>query len=105
MYVIFAAAELDLKKLSSGKDCYPDQENCIRHWPGVMMQVFWLRLVKAPINNGPIQLYGYMAARDDLDGLLNYVFNRSRDDPIIVQEVHIYYTYLKSLTFMHIYNH
>uniref|UniRef100_A0A0E0MD37 DUF6598 domain-containing protein n=1 Tax=Oryza punctata TaxID=4537 RepID=A0A0E0MD37_ORYPU len=30
-------------------------------------------------------LYGYIVARDDVDFMLNYVFNRSRDDPIIVQ--------------------
>jgi hypothetical protein len=54
------------------------------------MQIFFLRLARTPIGSGSAQLYGYIAARDDLDGLLNYVFNRSRDDPIIVQQVHIY---------------
>ncbi|KAK3137675.1 hypothetical protein QOZ80_5BG0455680 [Eleusine coracana subsp. coracana] len=75
----------DLKMLKKMSDCYPDQENCMCHAPTGMMQIFSLRLAKAPINSGLVLLYGYMAARDDIDGQLNYVFNRSRDDPIIVQ--------------------
>uniref|UniRef100_A0A0A9CTS9 DUF6598 domain-containing protein n=1 Tax=Arundo donax TaxID=35708 RepID=A0A0A9CTS9_ARUDO len=78
--------EMDLKKLTDPISCYPDWENCIAHWPSAMMQIFSLSLARTPINNGSIQLYGYMAVRDDLDGLLNYVFNRSRDDPVIVQQ-------------------
>ncbi|CAM0873213.1 unnamed protein product [Alopecurus aequalis] len=51
-----------------------------------MMQIFSLKLAKSPINSGSIQLYGYIAARDEADYMLNYVFKRSRDDPIIVQQ-------------------
>ncbi|CAN6173007.1 unnamed protein product [Urochloa humidicola] len=51
-----------------------------------MIQIFSLRLAKTPVNSDSIQLYGYMAARDDIDGLLNYVFNRSRDNSLIVQQ-------------------
>ncbi|XP_037418955.1 uncharacterized protein LOC119283574 [Triticum dicoccoides] len=54
--------------------------------PRNMMQIFSMKLAKAPINSGSIQLYGYIAARDEVDLRLNYVFNRSRDDPIIVQQ-------------------
>lgn len=43
---------------------------------------------------GSIELYGYIAARDDLEPLLNYVVNFSRDDPIIVEQVQIH-TYLQ----------
>jgi hypothetical protein len=64
--------------------------------PCDMMQIFSLKLAKTPINSASIQLYGYIAARDEADYMLNYVFNRSRDDPIIVQQVNIY-TYLQSL--------
>lgn len=80
-------------------DCYPDQDNCNRHVSSQMIQIFSLSLAKTPINSGSIQLYGYMAARDDMDGKLNYVFNRGRDDPIIVQEVHIltYYAFIFGL--------
>ncbi|TVU18223.1 hypothetical protein EJB05_34309 [Eragrostis curvula] len=77
----------NLMKFSEVSDCYPDQEICIRHLPGRMMQIFSLKLVETPINSGSIQLYGYMAVRDDLDGLLNYVFNHSRDDPVIAAEI------------------
>ncbi|KAM3411082.1 hypothetical protein ACQJBY_002992 [Aegilops geniculata] len=54
--------------------------------PRNMMQIFSMKLAKAPINSGSIQLYGYIAARDEVDLRLNYVFNRSRDDPITVQQ-------------------
>lgn len=67
----------------------------MNHWLCDMMQIFSLRLNKAS-NSGSVHLYGYMAARDDVDGLLNYFFNRGRDDPVVVQQVHIY-TYLQSL--------
>jgi hypothetical protein len=59
-----------------------------------MMQFFSLKLAKSPINNGSIQLYGYIAARDEIDLMLNYVFNCSREDPIVVQQVNTY-TYNK----------
>jgi len=32
-------------------------------------------------------LYGYIAARDHVDSLLNYIVNISRDDPITVDQV------------------
>ncbi|BAT16414.1 Os12g0228350 [Oryza sativa Japonica Group] len=51
-----------------------------------MMQVFSLKLAKTTTNSSPIQLYGYIAARDVVDSMLNFVFNRSRDDPIVVQQ-------------------
>ncbi|XP_037472528.1 uncharacterized protein LOC119348661 isoform X4 [Triticum dicoccoides] len=54
--------------------------------PRNMMQIFSMKLAKAPINSGSIQLYGYIAAHDEVDLRLNYVFNRSRDDPITVQQ-------------------
>ncbi|CAN6357932.1 unnamed protein product [Urochloa humidicola] len=56
------------------------------HLPSPMIQIFSLKLAKTPGNSGSIQLYGYMAARDDIDGLLNYFFNRSRDNPLIVEQ-------------------
>jgi hypothetical protein len=79
----------ELEKTSKGP-CHPDEENCAEHLPAPMLQIFSLKLAKTPVNSGSIQLYGYMAARDDMDGLLNYVFNRSRDNPVIIQQVHMY---------------
>uniref|UniRef100_R7WBS9 DUF6598 domain-containing protein n=1 Tax=Aegilops tauschii TaxID=37682 RepID=R7WBS9_AEGTA len=53
-----------------------------------MLQIFSLKLAKSPVtaSNGSIELYGFMAARDEYDLKLNYVFNRGREDPVVVQE-------------------
>ena len=64
------------------------------HSATAMMQIFSLKLEKASTNIGLVQLYGYIAVRDRYDSLLNYIFNRSRDDPIIVEQVHIF-TYMQ----------
>ncbi|XP_044947642.1 uncharacterized protein LOC123396966 [Hordeum vulgare subsp. vulgare] len=55
-----------------------------------MLQIFSLKLAKIPGNDGLVELYGYIAARDHVDKLLNYVINISRDDPIIVEQGHIH---------------
>ncbi|CAD6338430.1 unnamed protein product [Miscanthus lutarioriparius] len=52
-------------------------------------KVFSLKLARAPpapmnAHGGLVQLYGYIAARDDVDSKLNYVFRHGRDDPIAV---------------------
>ncbi|XBH71053.1 hypothetical protein VPH35_098581 [Triticum aestivum] len=51
-----------------------------------MLQIFALELAKIPGDNGLVELYGYIAARDEVDMLLNYVVNISRNDPIIVAQ-------------------
>ncbi|RCV22020.1 hypothetical protein SETIT_4G186300v2 [Setaria italica] len=56
----------ELEKIPMGP-CYPKEENCMRHLPSPMIQIFSLRLAKTPVNSGSIQLYGYMAARDDME--------------------------------------
>ncbi|CAN6373037.1 unnamed protein product [Urochloa humidicola] len=66
--------------------CHPDKENCDIYVINEMIQIFSLRLAKAPVSSGAIQVYGYLAARDYMDGRLNYVFNCSRDNPVIVQQ-------------------
>lgn len=70
-------------------DCEPDQERCIWHRPRRMMQIFSLKLAQIPIGNNLVELYGYIAARDCRDSLLNYIVNRSRDNPIVVQQVQL----------------
>jgi ABC-type microcin C transport system permease subunit YejB len=59
-----------------------------------MVQFFSFKLAKLFVDSGLVELYGYIAVRDGLDPLLNYVVNVSRDDPIIVEQVHIH-TYLQ----------
>uniref|UniRef100_A0A0E0F1M3 RNA polymerase N-terminal domain-containing protein n=1 Tax=Oryza meridionalis TaxID=40149 RepID=A0A0E0F1M3_9ORYZ len=68
-------------------DCRPNWSGCIVHSGSSMLQIFSLKLVSvtAPaIGDGPIQVYGFMAVRDHMDCLRNYVFNRSRDKPFVV---------------------
>ncbi|WVZ78071.1 hypothetical protein U9M48_025836, partial [Paspalum notatum var. saurae] len=43
-------------------------------------------LAKITVEHGSVELYGYIAARDRLEPLLNYIVNFSRDDPIIVEQ-------------------
>ncbi|KAL6636834.1 hypothetical protein ACP70R_024406 [Stipagrostis hirtigluma subsp. patula] len=79
-------ARLEPMRFSVARRCKPDPENCRYHSPCTMVQIFPLKLARAHVNTGPVLLYGYLAARDDLDSALNYVFYRTRDDPIIVQQ-------------------
>uniref|UniRef100_A0A0E0LZ17 DUF6598 domain-containing protein n=1 Tax=Oryza punctata TaxID=4537 RepID=A0A0E0LZ17_ORYPU len=79
--------------LSQPTDCQPNRETCTVHFPTRMMQIFSIKLAKVHMDNGPIQLYGYIAVRDHLDSMLNYVVNYGRDDPIIVRQVHILHLY------------
>ena len=59
-----------------------------------MLQIFSLAMAKIPQDDDLVELYGYIAVRDYLDTLRNYVVNISRDDPIIVKQVQIH-TYLR----------
>ena len=65
--------------------CFLDG-TCIQHAPSGMFQVFSLRLANIHVGCGSVELYGYIAVRDDLDRLLNYVVNVKRDDPIILEQ-------------------
>ena len=79
--------------VSNPSNCYPNRETCCRHSPQAMMQIFSIELGKLSMDSGPVQIYGYIAVRDtrELDPLRNYVFNRSRVDPITLEQVkHIY---------------
>lgn len=74
--------------LSDPRGCYIDDGMCLTHTTRHMLQIFSLKLSKVLVN-GPVELYGYIAVRDNLDSLLNYVFNSSRDDPVIIEQVHL----------------
>ncbi|KAM0916598.1 hypothetical protein ACQ4PT_009974 [Festuca glaucescens] len=69
-------------------DCFCHNGTCIVHPPRCMLQIFSLKLAKAPANNSgsSLELYGYIAVRDNLDRLLNHVVNYSRDDPVVVEQ-------------------
>ncbi|KAG2555567.1 hypothetical protein PVAP13_8NG003005 [Panicum virgatum] len=45
-----------------------------------------IQLGNISTGTGSVQVYGYIAARDTLDMLRNYIFNRSRDDPITLDQ-------------------
>uniref|UniRef100_I1QCP2 DUF6598 domain-containing protein n=1 Tax=Oryza glaberrima TaxID=4538 RepID=I1QCP2_ORYGL len=49
-----------------------------------IMDTWWKKELRIADRNE--KLYGYIAVRDDLDPLLNYIINFSRDDPIIVEQ-------------------
>lgn len=85
--IFFAEAPVEPMRYSVATRCNPDLENCLC-MTCQMVQIFSLKLAHTSINSGPTQLYGYIAARDHVDSMLNYVFNRSRDDPIAVHQVY-----------------
>ncbi|CAN6236984.1 unnamed protein product [Urochloa humidicola] len=71
---------------SDPTDCDNIDGTCWLHSCRHMLQIFSLKLANIPVERGTVELYGYIAARDKLDRLLNYVINFSRDDPIIVEQ-------------------
>ncbi|KAK3156027.1 hypothetical protein QOZ80_2AG0101810 [Eleusine coracana subsp. coracana] len=87
MALNFCIARFEAMKLSDPEeDCKFVHGNCMMHSPRRMLQIFSLKLAKIPMDGGPIELYGYIAARDILEPLLNYVVKFCRDEPIIVQQ-------------------
>lgn len=92
---MFYEARCEAMMLSNPKECMFNGATCYKHRPSRMLQIFSLKLAKIQVaEGGPVELYGYIAARDILDPLLNYVVNFNRDDPILVEQVHTH-TYLQ----------
>ncbi|CAL4953380.1 unnamed protein product [Urochloa decumbens] len=77
--------QLEPMTLSNPSDCYPNQETCLSHPARPMLQIYSIQLGKISIDS-PVQIYGYIATRDMLDPLRNYVFNRSRVNPMTLQQ-------------------
>ena len=86
--------------LSNPPNCIIHNGTCLLHCSRRMLQILSLEL--SQVDGGLVELYGYIAVRDELDPLLNYVINLSRDDPIIVEQVHIhtYYNYFMEYMYL-----
>ena len=85
--VFFYEALLEPTMFSDPIGCRMRNGTCTSHESYDMLQFLSLRLAKVPKKHGSVELYGYIAVRDNLDLLLNYIVNFSRDDPIIVEQV------------------
>jgi hypothetical protein len=75
----------------------------MRHLPGHAFQFLSIKVAKIHVDSGSVALYGYIAVRDNLDPLLNYIVKYSRDDPIAVEQVHTD-TYLQLLQGISLHN-
>jgi len=64
---------LEAMMLSNPTDCVIRNGKCTEHIPRRMLQFFSIKLAKLFVDSGPVELYGYIAVRDGLDPLLNYV--------------------------------
>jgi hypothetical protein len=72
---------------SDPTDCRMHNGICESHASRHMLQFLSLRLANIPAEIGSVELYGYIAARDNMNPLLNYIVHFSRDDPIILKQV------------------
>ncbi|CAO2042496.1 unnamed protein product [Urochloa humidicola] len=77
---------LEAMTYSDTTNCTIRNGTCMDHFPRCMLQILSIKLAKIPADCGLLELYGYIAVRDELDPLLNYVINLSRDDPIVVEQ-------------------
>ncbi|TVU32732.1 hypothetical protein EJB05_24488, partial [Eragrostis curvula] len=68
------------------EDCVFEHGICMVHPTSRMLQIFSVKLAKIPVDSSLLELYGYIAVRDRLDPLRNYVVNIGRDEPIIVKQ-------------------
>ncbi|CAL5031782.1 unnamed protein product [Urochloa decumbens] len=82
---------LEAMAFSNPTNCIIRNGTCTKHYPRRMLQILSLKLAKTSVDCGLIELYGYIAVRDDLDPLLNYVVNFSRGDPIVVEQGSLIY--------------
>nr|XP_034604748.1 uncharacterized protein LOC117864757 [Setaria viridis] len=83
---VMRVTRLEAMTLSDSAYCIIHNGTCMQHYPGCMLQIFSLELAKIPMDGGSVELYGYIAVRDELDPLLNYVVNFSRDEPIVIEQ-------------------
>uniref|UniRef100_A0ACD5ZNG4 Uncharacterized protein n=1 Tax=Avena sativa TaxID=4498 RepID=A0ACD5ZNG4_AVESA len=75
----------------------PTGQRCF-HKPHAMLQIFCIKLKSYLEDVGrPLEVYGLIAVRDAEDYRRNYIFNRSRDNPIIVNQTSDYLTLLSPI--------
>nr|XP_051208445.1 uncharacterized protein LOC127325669 [Lolium perenne] len=89
LYQLHDTSETGLEPMMRSEpteNCSTNWRSCETHDPCTMMQIFSLKLAYPRPAGDQVQVYGFMAVRDTLDPLRNYVFNRSRDDPFIVEQ-------------------
>ncbi|XP_066393992.1 uncharacterized protein [Miscanthus floridulus] len=86
MNFAFYEARLEAMTLSEPTHCIFYNGTCVEHDPGRMLQIFSIEMASISLDSGSVELYGYIATRDVIDPLLNYVISFSRDDPIIVRQ-------------------
>ncbi|XP_040257012.1 uncharacterized protein [Aegilops tauschii subsp. strangulata] len=91
MYRVNITDETSVEPMMMSKkpNCQPYSWDCQMHGYCNMMQIYWLKLAYISVDSfdGPVQVYGFLAARDILNPRRNYLFNRGRDDPLeIVQD-------------------
>lgn len=68
----------------------PTEQRCF-HKPHAMLQIFCIKLKSYLEDAGsPLEVYGFIAVRDAEDYRRNYLFNRSRDNPAIVNQTSDY---------------
>jgi hypothetical protein len=89
MNFAFYEARLEAMTLSEPTDRIFYNGTCVEHDPGRMLQIFSIDVASISLDGGLVELYGYIATRDVIDPLLNYVISFRRDDPIIVRQVSI----------------
>jgi len=77
---------LEAMAFSNPTNCVIRNGTCMEHFPCCMLQILSIKLAKIPVDCRLVELYGYIAVRDDLDPLLNYIVKLSRDDPIVVEQ-------------------
>jgi len=55
--------------LSDPTECIIHDGSCIRHQPSGMLQILSLDLAEISVDGGLVELYGYIAVRDNVDPL------------------------------------
>ncbi|KAL6888841.1 hypothetical protein ACP4OV_009867 [Aristida adscensionis] len=82
LYRLYDTTETFPKPMEEPKNCWPNFPACRRHNGCAMMHIFSLKLANLTdfMPSGPVHL----AVRDILHPLRNYIFHRSRDDPLVL---------------------